>query len=79
MFAPLGFVRGITDEQIAMVADPKRARQAGLPDVREQMDAGSWVCGPAERIAERILEIQTAYPGLEEIMVGQPVGTPYAR
>jgi alkanesulfonate monooxygenase SsuD/methylene tetrahydromethanopterin reductase-like flavin-dependent oxidoreductase (luciferase family) len=76
MFGPLGFAGPLSDEQIEMLADPKRARKAGLPTARDQMEAGSWVCGPAERIAERILEIQAAYPGLEEIMVGQPVGTP---
>jgi alkanesulfonate monooxygenase SsuD/methylene tetrahydromethanopterin reductase-like flavin-dependent oxidoreductase (luciferase family) len=72
MFAPLGFVRGITDEQIAMVADRNRARQAGLANVRDQ----GWTLGPPERLVERLLELEDAYPGLEEINVGQPVGTP---
>ncbi len=72
MFAPLGFVRPITDEQIEMVADPTRARQAGLPSVRDQ----SWVLGPPERMVERLLEMEAMYPGLEEVNVGQPVGAP---
>jgi alkanesulfonate monooxygenase SsuD/methylene tetrahydromethanopterin reductase-like flavin-dependent oxidoreductase (luciferase family) len=76
MFGPLGFVGPLTDEQIEMLADPKRARQAGLPTVRDQFDQGSWICGPAERIAEKLLELQETYPGLEEVMVGQPIGTP---
>lgn len=76
MFGPLGFAGPLTDEQIEMLADPKRARQAGLPTVRDQFEAGSWICGPAERIAEKLLELQETYPGLEEVMVGQPVGTP---
>ena len=78
MFGPLGFAGPLTDEQIEMLADPKRARQAGLPTTRDQFEAGSWICGPAERIAEKLLELQETYPGLEEVLVGQPVGTPRA-
>jgi alkanesulfonate monooxygenase SsuD/methylene tetrahydromethanopterin reductase-like flavin-dependent oxidoreductase (luciferase family) len=76
MFAPLGFVRGLTDDQIAAVGDPSRARQANLPTLREAIKAGSWLCGPPERIAEKLLEIQEKYPGLEQVNVGQVVGTP---
>jgi alkanesulfonate monooxygenase SsuD/methylene tetrahydromethanopterin reductase-like flavin-dependent oxidoreductase (luciferase family) len=76
MFAPLGFVAGLTDEQIAATADPSRARQAQLPTLRDAVKAGSWVVGPPERVAERILELGRRYPGLEMINVGQVVGTP---
>ena len=78
MFGPLGFAGRLTEEQIEMLGDPKRARQAGLPTSRDQFDAGSWICGPAERVAEKIVELEKTYPGLEEIMVGQPIGTPRA-
>jgi hypothetical protein len=74
MFAPLGFVRGLTDEQIRATADPIRARQANLPTLDDAVRAGSWLIGPPELIVERLREIQEAYPGLEEINVGQPVG-----
>jgi alkanesulfonate monooxygenase SsuD/methylene tetrahydromethanopterin reductase-like flavin-dependent oxidoreductase (luciferase family) len=76
MFAPLGFVRGLTDDQIAAVADPKRARRANLPTLREAVKAGSWLCGPPELIAEKLLAVQDKYPGLEQVNVGQVVGTP---
>jgi alkanesulfonate monooxygenase SsuD/methylene tetrahydromethanopterin reductase-like flavin-dependent oxidoreductase (luciferase family) len=78
MFGPLGFAGPLTDEQVEMLADPKRARQAGLPTVQDQFDAGSWFCGTAEQVAEKLLALQEKYPGLEEVMVGQPVGTPRA-
>jgi alkanesulfonate monooxygenase SsuD/methylene tetrahydromethanopterin reductase-like flavin-dependent oxidoreductase (luciferase family) len=78
MFAPLGFVAGLTDEQIAATGDPRRARAAGLPTLRDAARAGSWLCGPPERIVERIEELQARYPGLEAVNVGQPVGTPQA-
>jgi hypothetical protein len=76
MFAPLGFVRGITEEQIAAVADPACARQAPLPTLRDAVRAGAWLCGPPELIAARLMEVQDKYPGLERVHVGQVVGTP---
>ena len=76
MFAPLGFVRGLTDEQVAAAADPARARQAGLPTVSDGVKAGAWLCGPPELIVEKLMQVQEKYPGLEQINVGQVVGTP---
>jgi alkanesulfonate monooxygenase SsuD/methylene tetrahydromethanopterin reductase-like flavin-dependent oxidoreductase (luciferase family) len=78
MFAPLGFVPGLTPEQIDAVADPKRARQAGLPTLRNAIKAGTWLVGPPELLTEQLMEIQNKYPGLEVVNVGQPVGTPQA-
>ena len=78
MFAPLGFVPGLTPEQIDAVADPKRARQAGLPTLRNAIKAGTWLVGPPEQIAEQLKDIEHKYPGLEVVNVGQPVGTPEA-
>src|SRR6185503_6372147 len=52
MFAPLGFVPGLTPEQIEATADPKRARQAGLPTLRSAIKAGTWLIGPPELITE---------------------------
>src|SRR5438552_16661078 len=78
MFAPLGFVRGLTPEQIDAVADPKRARQARLPTLRNAIKAGTWLIGPPELIIEQLMEIQHKYPGLEVVNVGQVAGTPQA-
>ena len=72
MFAPLGFVRPITEEQIEQVADPATARQAGLQNPREQ----GWVLGPPEQLVQWLIELEQQFPGLEEVMIGQPVGTP---
>jgi alkanesulfonate monooxygenase SsuD/methylene tetrahydromethanopterin reductase-like flavin-dependent oxidoreductase (luciferase family) len=76
MFAPLGFVPGLSEEQIAAIADPKKARQAGLPTLRESVAKGGFMAGPPERMVERLLELQAKYPGLEQVHVGQVVGTP---
>jgi alkanesulfonate monooxygenase SsuD/methylene tetrahydromethanopterin reductase-like flavin-dependent oxidoreductase (luciferase family) len=76
MFAPLGFVRGLTDDQISAVADPTRARKANLPTLEDAVKAGSWLCGPPEHIAERLADVQDRYPGLQEVNMGNVVGTP---
>ena len=76
MFAPLGFVRGLTNQQIADLGDPAKARHAGLPTLEEAVAGGSWLCGPPESIIEKIQDIQERYPGLEAINVGSVVGTP---
>jgi alkanesulfonate monooxygenase SsuD/methylene tetrahydromethanopterin reductase-like flavin-dependent oxidoreductase (luciferase family) len=76
MFGPLGFVRGLTDDQLSALADPKRARTAGLPTLEQAVEAGSWLVGPPESIIEKIQEVQERYPGLEEINVGSVIGTP---
>ena len=77
MFAPLGFVRGLSDEQIAALAQgSSKARSAGLPTLEDAVKAGAWLCGPAELVAEKIYDVQSRYPGLEQINVGSVVGTP---
>jgi alkanesulfonate monooxygenase SsuD/methylene tetrahydromethanopterin reductase-like flavin-dependent oxidoreductase (luciferase family) len=78
MFAPLGFVPGLTPEQIEATGDRKRARAANLPTLRHAIKAGTWLIGPPELITEQLMEIQHRYPGLEVVNVGQPVGTPQA-
>ena len=78
MFAPLGFVPGLTPEQIDAAGDPRRARQANLPTLRHALKAGTWLISPPELITEQLMEIQHKYPGLEVVNVGQPVGTPQA-
>jgi hypothetical protein len=78
MFAPLGFVPGLTPEQIEATGDPRRARAANLPTLRHAIKAGTWLVGPAELITEQLKEIERKYPGLEVVNVGQPVGTPQA-
>ena len=78
MFAPLGFVHGLTPEQIEAVADPRHARGANLPTLRQAVKAGSWLIGPPEQITEQLMALQHKYPGLEVVNVGQPVGTPQA-
>jgi alkanesulfonate monooxygenase SsuD/methylene tetrahydromethanopterin reductase-like flavin-dependent oxidoreductase (luciferase family) len=73
MFAPLGFVRGLSDEQITLLGRGSEARSAGLPTMQDAVKSGAWVVGPPERVTERLMELQDRYPGLEEINVGASV------
>src|SRR5262249_60523535 len=74
MFAPLGFVQGLTPGQIDAVGDPKRARQANLPTLKNAIKAGTCLIGPPEQITEELMEIQRKNPGLEGMNRGQGVG-----
>ena len=52
MFAPLGFVRGLSDEQITSLGRGSEARTAGLPTMQDAVETGAWVVGPPERVTE---------------------------
>jgi alkanesulfonate monooxygenase SsuD/methylene tetrahydromethanopterin reductase-like flavin-dependent oxidoreductase (luciferase family) len=75
MFAPLGFVPGLSEEQIRALADPALARRTPLPTLEDAVRSGAWIVGPPERLVERLQELEERYPGLEEVHVGQVVGT----
>lgn len=76
MFAPLGFVRGLTDDQLDALGDPKRAPHVGLPTLEQAVEAGSWLVGTPESIKEKLEDIGERLPGLVEVNMGNPVGTP---
>ena len=77
MFAPLGFVRGLSDDQMAALAQgSSKARSAQLPTLEEGVKAGSWLCGPSEMVTDKLLDVQSRYPGLEQVNVGSVIGTP---
>ncbi len=76
MFAPLGFVRGLSDDQLAALADPARAPHADLPTLESAVEAGSWLVGTPEQIIERMEDVERRWPGLDHVNMGLPVGTP---
>ena len=76
MFAPLGFVRGLTDDQLDALADPARAPHADLPTLESAVESGSWLVGTPEQIIERMEDIEKRWPGLDHVNMGLPVGTP---
>ena len=76
MFAPLGFVRGLSDAQINALGSGSAAKTAGLPTLKQSVEAGNWLVGTPESITEKLMKLQDRYPGLDMVNVGQVIGTP---
>lgn len=78
MFGPLRLVRAMSDEQIDAMSDPTRAPTADLPRIEGAVEAGGFLCGPPEQVAEQLKRVEARYPGLARVSVSQPVGAPQA-
>jgi alkanesulfonate monooxygenase SsuD/methylene tetrahydromethanopterin reductase-like flavin-dependent oxidoreductase (luciferase family) len=78
MFAPLGFVPGLTQEQVAAVARRGGWAAAGVPTVEHYMSLGSWFAGTPGQLVELLKGFEEKYPGMEHISLSSPIGTPKA-
>ena len=78
MFAPLGFFRGLNDDQLAAVATRGGWETAGIPNIEEACKNRSWYCGPAEGMVEYLKELEELFPGLDAVNVQSSMGTPQA-
>ena len=76
MFAPLGFFRGLNDEQLNAVATRGGWSSADIPTLDASCANRSWYCGPPEGFIAYIQELADAFPGLEMINVQSSMGTP---
>jgi alkanesulfonate monooxygenase SsuD/methylene tetrahydromethanopterin reductase-like flavin-dependent oxidoreductase (luciferase family) len=76
MFAPLGFVPGLTKEQVAAVARRGGWNAAGVPTVEHYMKLGSWFAGTAGQLVDLLKGFEERYPGMEHISLSSPIGTP---
>jgi alkanesulfonate monooxygenase SsuD/methylene tetrahydromethanopterin reductase-like flavin-dependent oxidoreductase (luciferase family) len=76
MFAPLGFIGGLSDSQMEAIAKGSQARSASLPTLEQAVEAGSWLVGTPEDITEQLMQVQKHYPGLTDINVLNSLGTP---
>ena len=76
MFGPLRLHRGLSEQQILDMSDPKTAPFAGLPTIEDAVKSGAFFCGPADRVIERLKQVEERYPALERIGVSHPMGTP---
>jgi alkanesulfonate monooxygenase SsuD/methylene tetrahydromethanopterin reductase-like flavin-dependent oxidoreductase (luciferase family) len=76
MFAPLGFMPGMTKDQIAAVARRGGWYSAGVPTVEHYINLGGWFAGTSEELVAYLKHIETRYPGLEHINLSMPMGTP---
>jgi alkanesulfonate monooxygenase SsuD/methylene tetrahydromethanopterin reductase-like flavin-dependent oxidoreductase (luciferase family) len=76
MFAPLGFVPGLTPEQIAAVARRGGWEAAGVPPVEHFMKLGAWFAGTPDDLVVLLKGIEERYPGMEHINLSSPISTP---
>ncbi len=78
MFAPLGFVPGITPAQVAAAARRGGWKEAGVPSLDHYMKLGSWFAGTSEQLVEHLKKLEARYPGMEHINLSTSIGTPKA-
>ncbi len=78
MFAPLGFMPGVTPEQIAAIARRGGWAEAGVPTVEHYMKMGAWFAGTPEELVAYLKELEARYPGLEHVNLSTPITTPQA-
>jgi alkanesulfonate monooxygenase SsuD/methylene tetrahydromethanopterin reductase-like flavin-dependent oxidoreductase (luciferase family) len=78
MFGELRLVRALSDEQLEIMRDPKRAPSAKLPRIEDAIAAGGVLCGSPAQIVDHLKMIEQRYPGLERVSVSLSVGVPKA-
>jgi alkanesulfonate monooxygenase SsuD/methylene tetrahydromethanopterin reductase-like flavin-dependent oxidoreductase (luciferase family) len=78
MFGELRLVRALSDEQIAIMRDPKRALTAKLPRIEDAIANGGFLCGSPEQVVEHLKSLERRYPGLDRVSVSLSVGVPKA-
>jgi alkanesulfonate monooxygenase SsuD/methylene tetrahydromethanopterin reductase-like flavin-dependent oxidoreductase (luciferase family) len=76
MFGELRLVRALSDQQIEIMRDPKRAPSAKLPRIEDAIAAGGVLCGSPEQIVEHLKALEKRYPGLDRVSVSLSVGVP---
>jgi alkanesulfonate monooxygenase SsuD/methylene tetrahydromethanopterin reductase-like flavin-dependent oxidoreductase (luciferase family) len=76
MFGELRLVRALSDEQIEIMRDPKRAPTAKLPRIEDAIAAGGVLCGSPEQIVKHLKALEKRYPGLDRVSVSLSVGVP---
>jgi alkanesulfonate monooxygenase SsuD/methylene tetrahydromethanopterin reductase-like flavin-dependent oxidoreductase (luciferase family) len=78
MFGELRLVRALSDEQIEIMRDPKRAPTAKLPRIEDAIANGGVLCGSPEQVIEHLKGLERRYPGLDRVSVSLSVGVPEA-
>ena len=79
IFAPLGFVPGISPEGVQAASRRGGWYENGVPRLEHFMDLGAWFAGTAEELVERLKQLEERYPGMEHINLSTSMGTPTAQ
>lgn len=72
---PLGFSPGLSEEQKKAAVNPKLKGRSFFPSLEEEVQDGTWICGPADVAIAALKEVEKKYPGLEHVFVNVGVGT----
>jgi alkanesulfonate monooxygenase SsuD/methylene tetrahydromethanopterin reductase-like flavin-dependent oxidoreductase (luciferase family) len=78
MFAPLGFVPGITPPQIAAAAKRGGWAEAGVPSLDHYLKLGSWFAGTPQQLIEHLKKLEQRFPGMQHINLSTSICTPKA-
>jgi alkanesulfonate monooxygenase SsuD/methylene tetrahydromethanopterin reductase-like flavin-dependent oxidoreductase (luciferase family) len=78
MFAPLGFVPGVTPDQIDAIAHRGGWDAKGVPNADHFVGLGSWFAGTPDDLVVFLKGIEEKYPGMEHINLSSPLTTPKA-
>ena len=78
MFAPLGFVPGITRPQVAATARRGGWGEASVPTLDHYMKLGSWLAGTPQQLVEHLKNLEARFPGMEHINLSTSLCTPKA-
>src|SRR5262249_8171775 len=65
MFAPLGFMPGMTPAQIAAAAKRGNWAAGDVPTVEHYMKMGAWLAGTPEDLIAHLKSFEERYPGME--------------
>jgi alkanesulfonate monooxygenase SsuD/methylene tetrahydromethanopterin reductase-like flavin-dependent oxidoreductase (luciferase family) len=76
MFAPLGFVPGITPPQVAAAARRGGWAAGDVPTLDHYMQTGAWFAGTPEQLIEHLKKLEARYPGMQHINLSTSMGTP---
>ena len=69
-------VMPLTPEQNESVVNKGRTAGVALPTLDEAVEAGSWLCGTSEDVAEALKRIEEKYPGVERVNIAAVMGMP---
>jgi hypothetical protein len=76
MFAPLGFVPGITPAQVEAAARRGGWDAAGVPPLDHYLKLGSWFAGAPDDLVAHLKSFEERYPGMQHINLSPPLTTP---
>jgi len=78
MFAPLGFVPGVSGDLEKAVEKRSGWYEAGVPTLEHFMSTGAWFAGTPDELIARVKQMEERYPGMEHINLSTPLTTPQA-